>query len=133
MIYKEHETAFDDGVFTEPFLKFIAYKQSLGFKYGRSVQYLLKNLNIKLNAYKLNAPVLLKETVEALACRLEHESPATQNKRVCLLRHFAMFLQEIGHEAYLYPEHCKTIHHEYFAPYIFTKWQIASIIKTSDS
>jgi len=44
-----------------------------------------------------------------------------------------MFLQEIGYEAYIYPEYYKTIHHEYFAPYIFTERQIASIIKTSDS
>ena len=133
MIYKEHETIFDNGVFKESFLKFIAYKQSLGFKYSRRVQCALKNLNTKLNTYKLDAPVLLKETVETLVCRREHESPATQNKRICLLRHFAGFLQEMGYEAYIYPEHCKTIHHEYFAPYIFTEQQIASIVKTSDS
>jgi len=133
MIRKEYNVAFDDGVFKDLFLKFVAYKQGHGYKYDRVVQSSLSVLNTKLNAYKLNTPILSKEIVEALASRREHEAPATQIKRVCYLRHFAEFLREMGHEAYVYPKHCDVIFHDGFVPYIFTKRQINSIIEAADS
>jgi len=133
MIDREYKVVLEDGVFKELFSAFLAYKQSLGFKYGREAQCSLRRLNAKLNEYKLDAPVLTKEMVEELASKRGHESPATQLKRVCHLRHFAGFLREMGHEAYVYPKHCSIIHHESFAPHIFTEQQISSIMVAADS
>ena len=133
MINKEYTATFDDGIFKELFLEFIAYKQGLGFKYGISIQNSLSWINTRLNAYMLDTPVLTKTVVEELVSRRDHEAPTTQIKRICYLRHFAEFLLEMGYEAYIYPKHYTVIHHDYFAPYIFTKQQMASIIAASDS
>ena len=133
MIAKEYTVTFEDGVFKELFQKFIAYKQGLGFKYGREAQSCLRRLNAELNVLKLVNPVLTKATVESLASKHGHEAPATQLKRICYLRHFAAFLKEMAYEAYVYPDYCNVVHHESFAPYIFSERQIQSIVLVADS
>lgn len=46
---------FTEGVFADFFVKFIAYKQSLGFKYN--YYYTLNDINEKLNTLNLTAPI----------------------------------------------------------------------------
>lgn len=133
MTEKEYTITFEDGIFKELFLKFIQYKRGLGFKYGREVESALKQLNKKLNAYHMEIPRLPKEIVEKLAERIPLEASATQAKRIGFLRHFAVFLNSIGYEAYVYPQLYNVKYNSSFSPYIFSREQISAIINSSDS
>lgn len=130
---RKSEVVFDDGVFKELFLQFISYKQGLGFQYGYVVQSNLQRLNSRLNKFQLDAPRLTKEIVEELGGRRSHEAPATQQKRISLLRHFAEFLNNMGYEAYVYPINYSVKWIDCFAPYIFSHNQIKSIFAAADS
>ncbi|MGI6155818.1 MAG: tyrosine-type recombinase/integrase [Enterococcus sp.] len=121
---------FTEGVFSELFVKFIAYKQSLGFKYN--YYYSLNDLNEKLNKLNLTAPTLTKEIVVALCELRDGEARTSQAKRICFLRHFAEFLNNIGIEAYVYPTHYKPIYYDNFKPYIFSSDEIRRIFKSLD-
>ena len=133
MIEKEYTVTFEDGIFKELFLKFIQYKRGLGFKYGREVESTLSQLNKKLNAYHMETPQLPKEILEKLAERVPSEASATQAKRIGFLRHFAIFLNNMGYEAYVYPQQYNVKCSSGFSPYIFSHEQISAIISISDS
>jgi len=122
---------FEDSLFRKYFQQYIQYKQGLGFSYGHNTQYCLSRLNkqlIELNATKLN-----RATVEKLCERHQGEAPATQLKRISLLRHFAQFLNDMGIEAYIVPTNYNVKWIDTFAPYIFSHEQIKSIFKAADS
>lgn len=129
---KECNVSFEEGIFRDIFLKFIQYKQGLGFKYGREAQSALSRINTQLNFYCLTELSLSKAMVESLASRQCNEAPATQIKRICYLRHFAEFLQDMGYNAYSYPKYFSVVFHDSFAPYIFTIQQISDIINVAD-
>lgn len=133
MIEKEYTVTFEDGVFKELILKFIQYKRGIGFKYGREVESALSQLNKRLNAYDIETLRLPKEIVMKLAERIPLEASATQAKRIGLLRHFAIFLNIMGHEAYVYPQLYSVKANCSFSPYIFSHEQISAIISASDS
>ena len=133
MIEQEYRITFEDGVFKELFLKFIQYKKGLGFKYGREIEYSLSRLNKDLNSYDLEKPRLSKKIVETLANRIPSEASATQFKRIGLLRHFAIFLNNMGYEAYVYPHLYNVNCSSGFSPYIFSHEQISGIIHAADS
>jgi integrase len=133
VIEKEYAVTFGDGVFKELFLKFIQYKKGIGFKYGREVESALSKLNNKLNAYHMETLQLPKEIVEKLAERIPSEASATQAKRIGFLRHFAIFLNNMGHEAYVYPQLYNVKSNSSFSPYIFSYEQISAIVSASDS
>lgn len=133
MIEKRYIATFEDGTFKKLFLMFIQYKQGLGFKYDGPAQNVLIHLNKQLNTYHLDFPVLRQEAVEDLAARRNQEAPATQSKRISLLRHFGEFLNHMGYEAYIYPHHCNVKFSDGFAPYIFSHQQINAIILAADS
>lgn len=130
---KEYTTSFEDGVFKELFQKFIQYKRGLGFKYSNSTESVLSQLNRRLNAYQIGTTRLPKEIVDKLAERISSEASATQVKRIGLLRHFAIFMNSMGYEAYVYPQLYKVNYGSGFSPYIFSQEQIHSIIRTSNS
>jgi integrase len=71
--------------------------------------------------------------VETLADRIPSEASATQFKRIGLLRHFAIFLNNMGYEAYVYPHLYNVNCSSGFSPYIFSHEQISAIISTADS
>lgn len=123
---------FQEGVFSELFIRFIKYKQSLCYRYDIPVQYTLNKLNDRLNEYNLEKAILTKEIVCSLIELQDNEARTTQSKRICLLRHFAEFLNNIDIDAYVYPTHYKPIYYDHFNPYIFTYSQIRNIFQCSD-
>ena len=133
MIEKVRKITFEDGIFKELILKFIQYKKGLGFKYGREIEYSLSRLNKDLNSYHLEIPRLSKKIVETLADRIPSEASATQFKRIGLLRHFAIFLNNMGYEACVYPHLYNVNCSSGFSPYIFSHEQISAILSTADS
>jgi integrase len=71
--------------------------------------------------------------VEKLSERRSEETPATQFKRVSLLRHFAQFLNDMGIDAYITPSNYSVKLVDGFAPYIFSYEQVKSIFSAADS
>ena len=122
---------FADSIFKEYFEQFILYKQGLGFRYGYAIQHALFSLNKKL--VELRVAKLDRNTVETLSERRPGEAPATQLKRISLLRHFAQFLNDMGIEAYITPSNYSVKWIDSFAPYIFSHEQIKSIFSAADS
>lgn len=122
---------FTEGVFADFFVKFITYKQSLGFKYN--YYYTLNDINEKLNTLNLTAPILTKEMVMTLCELREGEARTTQAKRICFLRQFAEFLNDVGIEAYVYPVHYQPVYYDNFKPYIFSYDEIRSIFRCVDT
>jgi integrase len=130
---KERIIEFEDGIFKDLCLKFIEYKRGSGLKYDESAEYTIRVLNKNLNKYDLSTPRLTKEIVEDLAGKLVHESSKTQTKRISLLRQFALFLNYIGIESYVFPVKYRLREVDNFTPYIFRLEQIQAIFKVSDS
>jgi len=126
------DVVFNDGTSTDLCKKFILYKRGLGQKYPRNNQYNLLNVCRILNSLESTKPILSKKTVETLAARRPGESPATQTKRIRLLRQFAIFMSVMGFEAYIYPKHNIPQYKYDFRPYLFSYEQIVSIIKAAD-
>lgn len=122
---------FDDSPFKDYFLQYILYKQGLGFSYAHPVQYCLSRLNKRL--IELGTDTLDRDIVEKLSERRTGEAPATQLKRISLLRHFAQFLNDMGVAAYIAPMNYSVKWIDTFSPYIFDHKQIKNIFNAADS
>ena len=96
MYEKETNVIFSNGIFTNLCQKFIQYKRGMGQKFPRGNQYDLLNTCRLLNEMDLCAPILTRETVETVAASRSGESPATQAKRICFLRHLRHSCQPWG-------------------------------------
>lgn len=123
---------FDEGIFKELILDFISYKRSCGLKYEDSVEYVLRDINRKLNNYAIKEPALTKEMIDNLVKKRPHEQYSTQSRRISLLRQLALYLSWRGINAYVYPE--LSIHNEErtFVPYLFTDFEMNSVFSVAD-
>lgn len=122
-------------VFTGPFKdycpRYVSYKRDLGFKFGESALYSLRFMDDFFKKYNLSSPVLTKEMVEEYVARRSEESVKTQHMRMCLIRQFALFMNRIGFDFYVYPEELVPIA-KTFTPYIFTHHEIKRILNVVD-
>jgi integrase/recombinase XerD len=131
---KEHTIKFEDGTFKQLFLDFISYQQSLGYKYGNSSIYTLRSINRAMNQMNLiqEQPCLSKEMIERLAEKRPHETCGTQQYRIGLLRQFALYMNRMGLDAYLFPKRCLPKNRSDFRPYIFSDPEISAIMSAAD-
>ena len=124
-------------VFTGPFKdycpKYVSYKKSLGFDFGESSFYLLRLMDDYFKQYDLSTPILTKKMAEDFASYRKNESPKTQRMRMSLIRQFALFMNRIGFNFYVYPIEQRLTLPKTFTPYIFTYDQINSIMNVVDS
>lgn len=128
----EKEMTGFDGLYGDTCIAFIEYRRSLGYKYEGRIVRAIRELNRYLNEHAADDTInLTKELVLGFAAKREDEQPMTQMRREALLRQLATYLNSIGVPAYVLPEH----QHEKcsFAPYIFTREQICSLLKAADS
>lgn len=122
-------------VFTGPFkdycLQYVSYKRGLGFNFGESSFYLLRQMDDYFKLYNLPIPHLTKRMVEDFVSYRAGESDKTQYMRISLIRQFAIFMNRIGFDFYVYPydliPSAKT-----FTPYIFTHDEIKRILNIVD-
>lgn len=125
---------FDDlifrGIYADLCKDFIAYKQSLGYKYEIRRCYAVKYMCDYL-ADNSSQKILTKELIEGFIKKRPNESTSTQVKRTYIIRQFALYLETLGYNVYLPPYDCikkdKT-----FIPYIYTKDEISRIILESE-
>lgn len=125
-------------IFTGPLSKYckqyIDYKQSLGFKMGSSVYYLLRGMDAFFlqHGLPLNSSVLPKEIVEEYVARRGLESVKTQHMRMSIIRQFSLFMNRLGFSYYVYPETDFVQIKDDFVPYIFTHNEIERLTKILD-
>jgi integrase len=123
-------------VFTGPFKdycpQYASYKRDLGFNFGESSFYLLRYMDDYFKQYNLSNPVLTKKMVEDFVSYRDGESDRTQRMRISLIRQFALFMNRIGFNFYVYPNMLIPIS-KIFTPYIFTHDEITSIINIVDN
>jgi integrase/recombinase XerD len=122
-------------VFTGPFKdycsQYVSYKRGMGFNFGESSLYLLRHMDNYFKQYNYSTPVLTKRMVEDFVSHRNMESVKTQHMRMSLIRQFAIFMNRIGFDFYVYPDELIPIA-KTFTPYIFTRDEIERIINVVD-
>jgi len=121
------------AVYREIAMDYVAYKQSLGFKYSIVEQ---KKVNRMLNYIYSNSKsevilALTPELVIEYATKKGNESSSNLHGRQSHIRQFAIFLNLRGICAYIYPKQLVKNNNN-FVPYIFTKEEIESILREAD-
>lgn len=122
------------GPFGEYIPKYIEYKRSLGFKVGSSVYYTLRGMDDFFDKYgcSFDSPTITKEIAEAFVATHGTESTKTQHMRMSIIRQFSLFMNRIGFDFYVYPESDFVKVKSDFIPYVFTKQEVARLIKILD-
>jgi len=112
--------------------QFVSFKQAQGYKYKSNEESL--NRFIKFAAHiGLIECRLSKELVEAYISKRPDEAPKNYAIRLSDFRQFALYLNELGHEAYI-PTASKALKiPSSFVPYIFTHDEMVRIFQTVDN
>ena len=121
-----------DGPFRKLCYKYISYKRSLGYVFGTTFIYSIRNMDRFFKNYHFNRPRLTKEMVLSFTAYRENESLKTQHMRMSLIRQFAIFMNNLGYDAFVHPAKLIKLG-KVFTPYIFTHDEISKIIKVSDN
>lgn len=119
------------GAYAQLCRDFIRYKRSMGYQYDLRQCYSVKYLCDYLADYTADASGLSRELVEGFICHRGAESASTQEKRVYIIRQFGIYLTTLGYESFL-PPFDPVKRDKTFVPYIYTKDEIASIIRESE-
>jgi integrase len=121
-----------DGPLKKLCYKYVSYKKSLGYTFGKSFMYSIRNMDRFFKNYHFDRPRLTKEMVLSFTAHRENESLKTQHMRMSLVRQFAIFMNTLGYDAYVHPAKLIKLD-KTFTPYIFTHDEISKIIKVSDN
>ena len=118
------------GPFAEVAQEFIQYKRSAGFKYADEPKCLSRfcRFSEELGITEIE---ISRSLAEKWIAPRESESEKSRSHRITCIRQFAIYLNNLGYDAYIVPE-VKGLNHNSFVPYIFTHEQIASVIKAAD-
>lgn len=124
-------------IYTGPFKdycpQYVSYKRGVGFDFGEASQYLLRYMDEFFKKYNISSPLLTKMMVENFISQRDGESKKTQHMRMCIIRQFALFMNRIGFEFYVYPPNKLIPIVKTFTPYIFTRNEINRMTKVVDS
>ena len=113
-----------------PFIvKFIALKNSLGYKY-KDVGSALSRLDSLALKNGLSEVAITKELAEEYGLKRPNETEKTRYNRIQILGQFAQFLCDLGIRSYI-PRLPK--YHSMFTPYIFSSVEMDSIFKECDA
>lgn len=121
-----------DGPFKDYCSMYVDYKRNLGYKFGESSLYQLRYMDDFFKKYDIPSLELNKDMVEDYTSKRGNESAKTQHMRMSLIRQFSIFMNSIGFNFYVQPKELIPIP-KTFSPYIFTREEIASIIKVVDN
>ncbi len=109
---------------------FIGEKNSLGYKYESEYRRLQ---HFDRYCLQTNHPAILdKVLVEGYLTPDVNRSAKTTLNMIGLLRQFAFYLQRNGHNAYVFPTELFPKEEHFYTPYIFTKDEIASLLKAAE-
>jgi len=118
------------GDFKELLIDFVQMKQAMGFDYGTTADGLKQFSKFSLQ-FKIEKHILTKELVEAWIAKRPNEKDVTRYKRLNTLKQFAVYLTNLGYEAYI--PVCKAKINRYsYVPYIFTKEELKLFFNECD-
>jgi len=118
------------GEFKTLLTQFVKMKQSLGFSYVAPAEALQGFSKFTLN-YSIKDHALTKELVDAWIEKRAHERDVTWPSRINNLKQFALFLNNLGYDAYI--PVCKAkINRNLHLPYIFTFEELQCFFSESE-
>jgi integrase len=106
-------------------------KQSVGYSYISDIK-ILKHFSQFTLKYTITNHALSKELVVAWIEKRPNERDATRRNRIGNLRQFAIYLCNLGYEAYI-PVCRVKINHNAYAPYIFTTDELRCFFTECDN
>ncbi|MDA8154848.1 MAG: tyrosine-type recombinase/integrase [Actinomycetota bacterium] len=110
---------------------FVEHKRALGYKYETDQQELQRFSIFTLN-YRVEDKVLSKQLVMDWTSKRKNESAKRWAHRCSDLRQFALYLQNLGYDAFI-PPGCHKVNRGEYIPYIFTHNEIARFLQVVDS
>lgn len=112
--------------------QFVAYKRAQGYKYKSNEESLNRFIKFSTDFGAAECG-LSKELVEAYIIKRPDETPKNHANRVSDLKQFAIYLNELGHEAYVPTVNKALKYSSSFVPYIFTHDEVTRIFKAVDN
>jgi integrase len=119
------------GDFKELLIQFVQMKQSLGFDYAGEADALKRFSQFTLK-FTIKDHALTKELVDAWTEKRPNERDVTWEKRINNLKQFALFLSNLGYDAYI-PACRAKINRNLYVPHIFTSEQLRRIFVECDN
>ena len=119
------------GDFRELMIQFVQMKRSLGFDYVTEAKALKRFSKFTLH-YSIKDHALTKELVDAWVQKRPNEQDRTWEHRINDVRQFALFLSNLGYDAYI-PACRAKVNRNLFVPHIFTVEQIHRIFVECDT
>ena len=122
------------GPYQDYFYKYVEYKRGTGRKYGRASIFMIQELERFFDRQPLVpvAEMLSKASVEEFVAKRPEESLKTQYMRMNFIHDFAVFINEYGGAAYVYPAEKYVKVRSDFCPYIFTHEEIRRLFEVVD-
>ncbi|MDR1635494.1 MAG: tyrosine-type recombinase/integrase [Bifidobacteriaceae bacterium] len=118
------------GARTALFDEFVDHKRAVGYAYTGATAELVGQLSRFLDGYEPVPEVLSKGMVEDFCSPRPGEAVATRNRRISMVRQFALFLDSRGHPCHVPP--AGTEAEPRFIPYIITEDEMARIIARAE-
>lgn len=112
--------------------RFIQDKQACGYRYQRDSQE-LERLDRFLCNIGLRAVELPRHVVDQWTAKRAHEKPGNQKLRMIRVRQFALYLRRQGLDAYAPEAQKRSVTHQEFTPYIFSREEMKHILQAADS
>lgn len=132
---KDKEKAYSfHGPYSSYFYKYIDFKRGTGRKYGRTSVFFLQELERFFDRHPGLSPdeMLSKEAVNSFTAKRPNESLKSQYMRMNFIHDFAVFVNECGGQAYVYPAGQYVSVKSDFCPYIFTHDEIQQLFEVVD-
>lgn len=120
------------GPYAEILQLFVSNKKASGYKYVTASKMLMRFDNYCNSLSKPVPAIPDKNIIDSYMQSQPHLSVRTKNDMLTTFRQFALFLNGLNYEAYYPPVVKKTINPS-FAPYVFTKEEIARIFIAADN
>jgi integrase/recombinase XerD len=121
-------------IYDSPFQNFIqellCQKRALGYKY-ESCERILYKFDQFAVAYGSTQPILSKDLMNAWLEKHPNEAQATLRGRVHVVRQLAIYMTNLGYNAFVLPKHTLTKGPKY-VPYIFSNDELTAIFKYVD-
>lgn len=116
-----------DGPFATYCSMYVEYKIGLGYKFQVSSYYRLRQVDNFFKKSGLKKPILTKNMVEEYVSKRDNESTKTQHQRMSTIRQFALFMNMLGFNFYVFPKNEFVKQRDNFIPYIFIHDEITRI------
>lgn len=112
---------------------FRLYKRALGFDYGHSAIYLLRQIDIFFIKENVKGQEITKEVFEKFVIKKDSEKRITQGKRFNMFKQFCLFLIQNNYENIYFIDDYNMQYRTTYIPYIFTKQEIQDIFYIIDN